>query len=605
MMPPSIHDWIKAEETKFETDQIQVGSNWSWNFREHVQLLFHLKNGIFYTGASELGAREQGMLRTFKNIMEPILNLAYWTEDIEVKDVVFYIENRMGRVLSFLIKKYHDEVYVKEHDLDTLFDEITESDLDYGGVLVQKGVERPEVLPLNSVAFCDQTDLLGGPVAFKYYFSPEKLKGMAKYGWGEEKNGADITLDELCVLASDVKDAVGTLSKNENKVPAKTIEVYIVRGGLPESYLKDNGDEEYYVSQLQIVAFYTNKDNNKTGLTLYKKEDEDNLKFFTSKKVFQRALGRGVGESLLQPQIWTNLLSIYKTNMLESGSKSPLVTDDENFTNKNKIQDMENLEVTTIADGKEIKLISTINAANVQLFDKSINEWYQQAQFAGSAFDSILGKEESAGTTFRGQERLIQQGRGIHDRRRGQRAKFIEEIYRDWIIPDIVKEINKGKEFLATLTPDELTWVADQLAVNSTNQRIKDLVLNGKMPTKEERDMFMQTFKQEFFKKGNKHLLKVLKGEMSDVADRIGIIISGKQRNLGALSDKILSIVEVAMANPQFKQNLEANGMLGNLNDLLEYSGLNPVDFNTLLQPVVSPMQPIQSKKLALTGEKT
>ena len=604
-MPPSIHDWIKAEETKFETDQIQVGSNWSWNFREHVQLLFHLKNGIFYTGASELGAREQGMLRTFKNIMEPILNLAYWTEDIEVKDVVFYIENRMGRVLSFLIKKYHDEVYVKEHDLDTLFDEITESDLDYGGVLVQKGVERPEVLPLNSVAFCDQTDLLGGPVAFKYYFSPEKLKGMAKYGWGEEKNGADITLDELCVLASDVKDAVGTLSKNENKVPAKTIEVYIVRGGLPESYLKDNGDEEYYVSQLQIVAFYTNKDNNKTGLTLYKKEDEDNLKFFTSKKVFQRALGRGVGESLLQPQIWTNLLSIYKTNMLESGSKSPLVTDDENFTNKNKIQDMENLEVTTIADGKEIKLISTINAANVQLFDKSINEWYQQAQFAGSAFDSILGKEESAGTTFRGQERLIQQGRGIHDRRRGQRAKFIEEIYRDWIIPDIVKEINKGKEFLATLTPDELTWVADQLAVNSTNQRIKDLVLNGKMPTKEERDMFMQTFKQEFFKKGNKHLLKVLKGEMSDVADRIGIIISGKQRNLGALSDKILSIVEVAMANPQFKQNLEANGMLGNLNDLLEYSGLNPVDFNTLLQPVVSPMQPIQSKKLALTGEKT
>src|SRR3990167_8996149 len=153
MKHPTIYSYITAEESKFQTEEIQVGDNWMWNFRNHVQLIFHLKNGIFFTG-------ENNWLRAFKNIMEPLLNLSYWTEDIEVKDVLFFIESTTGRALSFLIKKYHDEVYVREHNLDTMFDEITESDLDYGGVLVQDSKDVPEVLVLNDIAFCDQTDAL-------------------------------------------------------------------------------------------------------------------------------------------------------------------------------------------------------------------------------------------------------------------------------------------------------------------------------------------------------------------------------------------------------------------------------------------------------------
>ena len=190
-MISDIYSYIKSEESNFETDEVQVGTNWSWNFRNHVEMIFHLKNGVFFTGANDL-------LRTFKNIMEPILSLSYWSEDIELKDVLFYIEGQTGHVLSFLVKKYHDEVYVKENDLDAMFDEITESDVDYGGVLVQKTNEpKPEVFDLKTVAFCDQTDILGGPIAFKHSFSPDKLRGMSKFGWGDEKNGATITIDDL------------------------------------------------------------------------------------------------------------------------------------------------------------------------------------------------------------------------------------------------------------------------------------------------------------------------------------------------------------------------------------------------------------------------
>lgn len=582
----SIYPWIKAEEAKFETEEVRLGDNWKWSFRYHVQLLFHLKNGVFFTG-------ENNWLRAFKNIMEPILNLAYWTEDIELKDVTFFIEEDNGRALSFLVKKYHDEVFSKQHNLDTFIDEITESDLDYGGVLVQQTPDaRPEVLSLNSIAFCDQTDILGGPIAFKHYFSPNKLRSMAKHGWGDKKNGATISIEELIKLAEPER-AASALGKVENQVPGKTIEVYIVRGNLPESFLKEKGDPDYHCPQLQIVAFYTDSKNKKEGVCLYRnKENEGALKFHTSKKVHGRALGRGQGEMLLHPQVWTNFLEIHKMQLLQAGAKVPLFTDDPSYSNRNKIQDMETLEITTIDPNSKhgIKQVPTAAPANIQLYQQAINDIFEHAQFTGSAFDPIMGKEQSSGTTFRGQERTVQQGRGLHDRRRGQRAKFIEEVYRDWIIPHIAKQITKGTKFLATLNSEEMQWVSEQLAENYANTQRNEAVLAGELPPDTE------TLKQEFLKsfttKGNKRLLEILKGEFEDIEIKMGINVAGKQKDLVGMSDKLLSIFQAAFANPMnFMQTLQIPGMAKALNDIFEYSGISPVDFANLSTVIKEQMQ--------------
>jgi hypothetical protein len=131
---------------------------------------------------------------------------------------------------------------------------------------------------------------------------------------------------------------------------------------------------------------------------------------------------------------------------------------------------MENLEITTIEENRRIFQVPTVAPANVQLFQNAVNEWYEQSQIAGDATNSLMGKEESSGTTFKGQERLVAQGKGPHDRKRGKRAKFIEEVYRKMIIPRMKKETLQGKKFLASLTSDELSWVADQVAINEINK---------------------------------------------------------------------------------------------------------------------------------------
>ena len=349
--------------------------------------------------------------------------------------------------------------------------------------------------------------------------------------------------------------------------------------------------EDHY-NQVHIVAFYLNKEK-REGVTLYrKKEDEGNIMFHTSKEVADRALGRGVGESLLHPQIWTNFLTIHKMGMLEAASKIPLQTDDPDYTNRNKIQDMENLEITVVADGKQIRQIPTAAPANIQLYENSINEWFEQAQFVGAAFDPILGKEPPSGTTFRGQERTVVQGKGLHDRRRGQRAKFIEKMYREWIIPDIVKKILKGKEFLAALTSEEMTWVAEQLASNHASRKRNEAVLNGELP--EDKEFLKQEFLLNFSKKGNKHLIRILKDEFKGVEIKMGINIAGKQKDLVTLSDKLLSIFQFIFANPQgFQQAMQMPGLASAFNDILEFSGMNQADFASLAN--IAPLQTQQA----------
>ena len=588
MINPSIYNYVKEQETNYESDEIQVGENWSWNMSKHVQLLFHLKNAVFYTGSND-------WTRAFKNIMQPILNLCYWTEDIELKDVTFFIEEKDGRALSFLVKKYHDEVYSREHDLDLLFDEITESDLDYGGVIVQKGKDMPEVIQLNSIGFCDQTDILGNPIGIKFNFSPEALRKMSKLGWGKEENGATISIDELIQIAYETKEASGTQSTATNKVPGKNIEVFIVRGTLPEQYLKHNDNMEDWYPQIQVIAFYQDgKSKNKEGVTLYANEDnDDGIKFHTTKKIHGRGLGQGVGETLLHDQIWTNFLTIHKMNMLEGAAKNIIATDDPTYTNKNKIQDMENNEITTKQANTTFERIPTSDPSSIQLYERCIDEWFSHAQFTGAAYDPILGKESPSGTTFRGQERSVSQGKGLHDRRRGQRAKFIEEIYRDWIIPDIRREILKGKKFLATLSTDELSWVSEQIATNETNKKIKEKLLAGEFVTKEEQDLLKQTYRQNFLKKGNKHLIEILKDEFADIELRMGINIAGKQKDLVQLSDKLLSIFQFIFANPAgFQQAMTIPALANSFESILEFGNINVSDFSSLLnQPVVPPQQ--------------
>jgi hypothetical protein len=222
------------------------------------------------------------------------------------------------------------------------------------------------------------------------------------------------------------------------------------------------------------------------------------------------------------------------------------------------------------------------------LFDRSTANWEAHAQQMGAANDSIMGQPPTSGTPFKLQELVTAESHGLHDYRRGQFAKHIEEIYRDWIIPHIQRKITQGTKFLSELTLDELQYVSESVVTNQVNTRIKEIILNGGTVTPEQQAAFTQLYKDEFNKKGNKRFIEILKGEFKDTPLGVKVSVQGKSKDLSSRTDKLVNIFRTVVANPAV---LRLPPIAKIFNDIIEASGLDPADFSQITREQIADAQ--------------
>ena len=559
------YNYVLGEVATFNKE-INLIDGWNWSFYEHVRRSFLYKNSQFEEN------NEDRDKRPFKNIIRPILNIQYRTEGFDVKDIELYVDNPEIYYKSFLVKKFHEK-WAPQNQIDTFIDEVVESYVDYGGVLVKNIKEtRPEVVDLRSIAFCDQTDILSGAFAIRHYFSPQQLRDMADIGWGDSQNNATMELEALIKLSENEKQ----LDKTKSKTSGKYIEVFELHGTFPENWLK--GDKDTYSSQIHIIAYYKNQDNKDIGVTLFSsKEPNFPFKFLARDKVYGRALGFGGIEELFEAQIWTNFSEIQMQEMLELASKVLFKTSDQSFKTRNNIVNFEQGQVLDLQEGKDINQLDT-TPRNLVVFDNAVKEWEAHAQQMGAAGEALMGESPASGTPFKLQELVTMEAKSLHKYRQGKIAVFIDEIYRDWILPHLSKEIVKGKKFLSELSADELQMVMERMVDNQINDFVKDKVLDGFLPSVEEMEIEKVNARENFLKAGNKRFIEILKDELKDVPIEISTSIVGKQKNLALLTDKIVNLVRQFIATPEIRNDPH---MVKLLNTILESSGMSPIFFGS------------------------
>ena len=560
-MYKSINELITAETTAYQALPVTVAEGYEWSMARHINTTVLYLNSQYLTGKSDS--------KPFKNIIRPILNLAHRAEGFDVKDIQIFLNNSKKYFKSFLLKKYHEK-WARENQIDTFIDKMVESYVDFGGALVKKVGDTVEVVPLQRIAFCDQTDILSGPICEKHFYSPDQLKEMEKKGW---KN-----IDEVITLAQPQKtDDKG----KQSNTPGKYIEVFEVHGVFPKSFLDD--EESYnedgydnYSRQIHICTTYQSKEAGKQYITLFKgPEKESPYKFKARDEVYGRALGMGGAEELFEAQVWTNYGEMAKKGLLDHASKSLLQTQDPAFANRNKTDNLENGEILVTAANTTI---SPINNApvNAVAFENAVREWEAHARQTGSANESIMGESPSSGTPFKLQELVTAESHSLHEYRKGQLATFLDEIYKDWILPMMRKEVVKGSEFLAELELDELQAIADSLVICETNKMIKQMILKGEDIYPDMIEEKKAKVREQFMKGGNKRFLEIFKDEMKDAEMDVAVNIAGKQKNLAQMTDKLVNILRQLAQNPAI---LDDPRMAKIFNQVLEASGLSPIDF--------------------------
>lgn len=576
-----IFSYVKQEKIAYESTGVPVTDNWEFHMFKHINRSFSLKNSKFTEG-------ENDGERPFNNVIIPIANVNYRTEGFDVKDVDVYVDDSDYHHLSLISRKYHAK-WAIDSKIDRAIDESVESHFDYGLILARNIDEkRPKIIPLQSIAFCDQSDIMSGPIALKYDYSIDQIDEM-KGNWVEEEV-------EMAILQAKKGKNV-SLARKDAKTPGKYIEIYDVEGVFPKTWLNDEDDEKYteddgYCRQLHIITFYNDSEGERKGISLYKGKTKNTYKAFKRNNRYGTACGMGGIEELFEHQTWINFSEIHLMNMLQASSKIIMQTSSKNFAVENNLMDLDNLSVVTHEDGKPVSQLQ-LSPINKEAFNNAVARFEQSARTIGSASDPQLGKTPASGTPLGTTEIVTSQGEGIHDYRRGRIADFWHEIYTDWVTKYFIDDLSKGDKWLDELSVDELREVADMVAISSSNEQIIDMVLSGREVVKEQQDLLIKLIKEDFLKGGKKRFIQAMKGEFKKLPLKLNFNVAGKQKNIAELVSKLNGVFRTVFANPQL---LQAPGMSKLFNEILEHSGLSPIDFAglTAQQPPQPPQAPTQ-----------
>lgn len=588
--PKDVYEYIRTETTAYKTKGVPVTSNWEFKMFDHINKSVSAKNSKFIKGSND-------DKRPYKNIIIPIANVNYRTEGFDVKDVLSYVDDPDYHHLSLLTRKFHYK-WAIENGIDLEIDNSVESHFDFGLILAKNVNEKkPEIVPLQRIAFCDQSDIMSGAICEKHDYSIDQILEM-KGKWYDDKI-------DMAILQAQSKKNVSLASK-DGKTPSKYIEIYELHGTFPKTWLNTDENEEYdekdgYCKQIHIVTFYKNSEGKDAGIRLFKgKETKPIYKAFKRTNRYGTACGMGGIEELLPAQLWINFSEIHLQQMLAAASKVITKTTDKKLASNNNLKNIDHNDIVYLEEGKQWEQM-VIQPFNKAVFDNYVNSWEQSARVTGSASDPALGKNPVSGTPLGTTELITQQGEGIHEYRQGRIAAFWGEIYRDWVTQYLLDDLNKGDEWLDELSIDELKEVADRVAINVSNQRIKDAILSSKNVTKEDQALLISIIKEDIKKGGKQRFIKIMKDEFKKLPIKVKFNVAGKQKDMIDRVQKLNSIFRTVFANPAILQN-EAMAKL--FNSIVEASGLDPMDFSSFtVMPEQQQLQQAQPQAQAMPQE--
>lgn len=572
---PNVYEYILQSESAYRTDRVPLATNWrDWNMFEHIDRSYQLKNSRFYLGA-------QDYTRPFINIILPIANVAYRSEGFDVTDVDLYVDNSDNYHKSFLARKFHEK-WAKENHVDTAIDESVESYYDYGLTLVKNvGEKKPEVVQLQQLAFCDQTNIMSGPICLKHHYDLAELYGFkGKWDADAVDNAA-----RMARMSKDVESADG----DEAKTPGKYVSVYELHGMFPESWLGDKNGPDWvdtgkYSPQLHIVTYFISPvDGKKTGITLFKgKEPKPIFKALKRDPIHGRACGRGGIEELFHPQIWSNYSMLHIKQMLEATSKVVFTTNNKKVAQYNNLNNIKQGQILEVGENGRFEQMQ-LQPINKGAFDNYVEKWEQVARGVGSASDPQLGINPTSGTPLGTTEIVTSQGLGIHQYRQGKIAEFWQEIYSDWVLPQLQREMNQGQKWMEELALDELEEINNLMVTKEVNKRVMDAVFENTYISPEEREELKLQLREALIKTGNKKFMEIIKDEFK-LPMVVKVNIANKDKNLPEVINQLNSVFRTLFTPGAVDALAQNKGLADLLNQILEAAGLSPVNFAGIIR---------------------
>ena len=555
----TIYDISKTLSDNYNSD-IELAEGLDFSLKDTNKQINYITNSKYTTGNLDSYGRE----KPYYNIANYRLNVAIRATDFDTKDITIVSETR-DYVRSLLIGKRILQ-WMKENVFSKTLNREGENTPKYGWTLLKRvfidGKLDVQIVQPNN-AIINQADPMKHPIEELHpAMSRAELVGM-KGIWNDE------AINELLDLDLD------------------EYEISEITGNMPDSV--DGGSKDTY-SLYRFFIYEGSKAEEKA--ILFKEQLKGELKDYyrTYDWAFQNGrVGRGIIEDMFEAQWGTNETKLLERDAMIMASKTIYDTDDDTLEN-NVLHDMDNGHIIHLETGKSFNQVNTMTNA-LPAFDRVKDDWDTQAEKVTSTFDAITGETMPSSTPFRSVAIQNQEASSLFIYRRENKGIFWTEIFNDWIIPEVVKDINREWILNAEFNAEELAKIDQRFGLYKANEIIKDKIMNLEVETDfgiEEYQGMVDAFVDIARETDNVRFLEVPKDYFKDFKFKVSVITTNEQRNKAATLESLSNILG-QVANT-FDPNTGTFAMLENpalasiFSQAVELSGagISPVTLNKL-----------------------
>ncbi len=560
---------VEDHIAEYDNGTIPLSEDIPFSMRKTVRQITHYILSRYMDGGADNLDPVSKQRRPFRNIGNFIVDLETRAKNIDRKSVDATSLDG-DYVFSLQIKKELQH-WMKVNGFGRTIDKYQRKKSEYGSVLLKKTETADQLIiePVNwSTMKVDPRDIANGMKIDTNFLTPLELK-MKRGFWDEQHEGED-AIDAVLAAAKKTFRS----EKGEKRIEVLDVEgQFEARTVYPEDYAEDDeaGDEIGLYNV--IIAVVKNK-----KYTLYRtKLTESRYKHDKRKSVEDRDFGVGVWEEVFEPQIWTNEAVIDEREALNIAGKVVVKTNKKGIPSALSLMQGEviDLEANEFFDAVQLRP----NA--LPEFQRVINSWFTNTQRDQSAYPGVTGEEPKASTPGISLELQAAQGGSIFNQRRDQDAFFLQEVITDWVIPFLIKKIEKEHVLTASYSKKELELIDRAYREHISNNEARERTLNfdlsrlgmGELFTNDDKMAVEAQVQEQLNRDGDKRKVKVPKGyfTLKRVEEKVRFDItdemSGSQRRMNVLA---AALSNMAPDDP---------GRADILAELMELGGVSPASF--------------------------
>lgn len=430
---------IRKQEQDYINSDTQLSEYVSFSPKENVDRIEAYLNSKHISGEIDSLGRE----KPFFNIVTANSNVWYRATDIDRANIRIKATKSSAHTTALLADVKSKE-WMRRSGFGIWLNDWGRTLARYGSS-VSKFVEKDgklvaTVVPWNRL-IVDAIDFYGNPVIEKHYWTPAQLRKNKLFDQEQVESLIEHSLEARETAGGQKKD-----SKNEY------IEVYELHLEASKELLTEKeSDRDIYVQQVHICTFVEQEKDGEAeylDYTLYSGQEKNPYHITHLIKEDGRVMAIGAVEHLFESQWMVNHNEKAIKDQMDLASKIILQTSDPAYQGKNT-SDLDTGSILYHENGGELSRLAT--SPDTVAMQNNKNDWIRNGNEIVSAQDAIKGNTMPSGAAARQVEALQQEAHSLFELMTENKGLALEEIWREFVIPHLKKQLNTKDEIVAVL----------------------------------------------------------------------------------------------------------------------------------------------------------